>query len=91
MTDLKVEVGENPESELEKLKAENEELKAEKAKRKAEEDRLALIAATEGFKPTRAKLFVRRVDEKEIEEIVPDVDVFDDIAVQDLKRKHTGN
>jgi hypothetical protein len=58
---------------------------------KAKEDRLALIAETEGFKPTRAKLFVRRTADEVIEELVPDVDVFDDIAVQDLKRKHTGN
>jgi hypothetical protein len=55
----------------------------------AKEDRLALIAATEGFKPTRATLFVRRVDEKEIEELVPDVDVFDDIELQDIIRKAT--
>jgi hypothetical protein len=91
MTDLKVEVDESPEIELEKLKAEIEALKAEKAERKAKEDRLAKIAATPNFKPTQSKLFFRRASEEEILESVPYADVFDDIAVQEIKREATGN
>ncbi|MGK2905958.1 MAG: hypothetical protein ACSLFH_06375 [Desulfuromonadales bacterium] len=90
MTDLKVKVGESPENEMDILRAEIEALKAEKAERKAKEDRLAKIAATEGFKPTRAKLFVRRTADEVIEEIVPDADVFDDIELQEIIRKATG-
>jgi hypothetical protein len=57
----------------------------------AKEARIDLIAKTENFKPTQAKLFVRRSSDNTILSVVPDTDVFDDIAVQDIKRDATGN
>ena len=57
----------------------------------AKEARIDLIAKTENFKPTQAKLFVRRSSDETILSVVPETDVFDDIAVQDIKREATGN
>jgi hypothetical protein len=57
----------------------------------AKEARIDLIAKTENFKPTQAKLFVRRSSDETILSVVSDTDVFDDIAVQDIKRNATGN
>jgi len=56
----------------------------------AKEARIDLIAKTKNFKPTQAKLFVRRTTEEEIEMLVPDSDVFDDIELQEIIRKATG-
>jgi hypothetical protein len=57
----------------------------------AKEARIDLIAKTESFKPTQAKLFVRRSSDDTILSVVPETDVFDDIAVQKIKKKATGN
>lgn len=76
---------------LDKIVELTQELAAQEVERQREADLKEKIASEARYKPTRAKLFVRRSKDVDIDNVVPVVDVFDDIELSDIKKAKTGH
>lgn len=89
-TDAIVEIGKLIVEESNKINEEMAEREKLDAERKAKEELLKQFNANPRSKPTLHKIYLRRSSEEDIAAKVQIGDVFDDIALQDIKAKHSG-